>query len=201
MPARSGPPPGVTPTPKQVVFLFMAAAVTAVVSFLFGVLVGRGATAERPAGAGSDAPAGRDGPALVAGGAPEALPDGLEGDGLSYYERLESDTAVEEALGPPAARAAEERRDPAGAPAAPEGGTREGFTVQVATLRDREVAQRIANRLVARGFPAFVADPAGDAPVPLYRVRVGRYADHGIAERMRRRLETEEQFQPWITRR
>ena len=34
----------------------------------------------------------------------------------------------------------------------------------------------------------------------MYRVRVGRYAEHRVAERMKRRLETEEHFQPWITR-
>lgn len=75
-----------------------------------------------------------------------------------------------------------------------------GYTVQVAALRVDEAAQQIADRLVEKGFPAYVLLPAEDAPVAVYRVRVGRYIDRSDAERMFERLVREEQFKPWITR-
>ena len=187
-----------TPTPKQVVFLFMAGTVTAVVAFLFGVVVGRAVPAAAPVDGGARSPAHDDRPALVGEETLDESAGALDGDGLSYYYRLEGDAAVEESLREP--------RLPAADPAPPRrtlratDGAEDGFTVQVGALADRALAQRIADRLVARGFPAFVADPAQDAPAAMYRVRVGRYAEHRVAERMKRRLETEEHFRPWITR-
>ncbi len=76
---------------------------------------------------------------------------------------------------------------------------RSGFTVQVAALGERDAAQEMADGLSAKGFPAFVVDPAPDAPVALFRVLVGRYPDRRDAERMLHRLEREERFSPWIT--
>ena len=188
-----------TPTPKQIVFLFMAGTVTAVVSFLFGVLVGRGAPASPAVDGGPSGP-GHDGrPALAGEETFEESAGVVGGDGLSYYYRLEGEAAVEESLREPVAPAAEPARTPHRS-AGSTGGAEDGFTVQVGALRDRDTAQRIAERLVARGFPAFVADPAHDAAVAMYRVRVGRYTEHRVAQRMKRRLETEERFQPWITR-
>jgi hypothetical protein len=193
----AGQPPGVTP--KQVVFLFMAGTVTAVVAFLFGVLVGRGAPVTGPADAGSEGPARDDRPALAGGGALEESAGGFDGEGLSYYYRLAGEAAAEESLrvpGLPEAEAPGPLRRSTGSTDS----TEDGLTVQIAALPDRDLAQQIADRLVDKGFPAFVADPANDAPVAMYRVRVGSYTDHGVAERMKRRLETEEHFQPWITR-
>ena len=74
-----------------------------------------------------------------------------------------------------------------------------GFTIQVIALRERAAAERVAEGLMAKGYPAFVADPIDDAPVTVFRVRVGRYADRTEAERIRQRLEREEQLNPWIT--
>ena len=74
------------------------------------------------------------------------------------------------------------------------------YTVQVAALRAADAAEEFAGRLLAKGYPAYVVEPALDGPVSMYRVRVGRYADHDEAERVRRRLEQEEQLTPWITR-
>ena len=76
----------------------------------------------------------------------------------------------------------------------------EPYTVQVAALRAAGAAEAFAGRLIAKGFPAYVVAPAAEGPVAMYRVRVGRYADQGEAERMRRRLQQEEQLTPWITR-
>ena len=187
-----------TPTPKQIVFLFMAGAVTAVVAFLFGVVVGRGAPVDRPVDAGGQIPADADRPTLVGEEMREESADALDGDGLSYYYRLEGESGAEESLHDPAASGGEPPAPPR--PAVRAAGTRDGFTVQVGALRDRAMAQHIADRLVARGFPAFVDEPERDDSVAMYRVRVGRYAEHRVAERMRRRLETEEHFRPWITR-
>ena len=50
------------------------------------------------------------------------------------------------------------------------------------------------------GFPAYVVGPRLDAPVAVYRVRVGSYQDRQEAEQIRLRLKLEEQFNPWITR-
>ena len=188
-----------TPTPKQIVFLFMAGAVTAVVAFLFGVVVGRGAPVDRPVDADAQVPVEGD---WLGHGGEELLEESagaIGADGLSYYLRLEGESAAEESLRAPAAPGAEPpapQSRPSGRPAP----TQNGFTVQVGALRDRAMAQQIADRLVARGFPAFVDEPERDASVAMYRVRVGRYAEHRVAERMRRRLETEEHFRPWITR-
>ena len=74
------------------------------------------------------------------------------------------------------------------------------FTVQVAALRAPEAAEAFADRLIAKGFPAYVVEPSPEGPVAMYRVRVGRYADHDEAERVRQRLQQEEQLTPWITR-
>ena len=97
-------------------------------------------------------------------------------------------------VGPDEAARADAAAPAASIPAA------QGYTVQVAALRRSEPAQQIADGLLARGFPAYVQDPAPDAPVAVYRVRVGRYPDRGEAERVRQRLEQEEQFKPWVTR-
>ena len=192
-------PSGSTPTPKQVVFLFMAGTVTAVVAFLFGVVVGRGVPVERPVDAGAQVPAEVDWPTRFGEETLEESAGAVDGDGLSYYLRLEGESAAEESLRAPAAPRAEPSA-PAPRPAGRTAPTQAGFTVQVGALRDRAMAQQIADRLVARGFPAFVDEPERDASVAMYRVRVGRYAEHRVAERMRRRLETEEHFRPWITR-
>ena len=67
-------------------------------------------------------------------------------------------------------------------------------------LRERPAAQVVADDLSAKGFPAFVVDPVRDAPVEMFRIRVGPFADLADAERAQLRLETEEHFAPWITR-
>ena len=74
------------------------------------------------------------------------------------------------------------------------------YTVQVTALQAAEAAEQVVGRLIAKGFPAYLHPPAPDAAVAMYRVRVGRYADRSRAEQVRRRLEQEEHFKPWITR-
>ena len=117
-----------TPTPKQIVFLFMAGTVTAVVAFLFGVVVGRGAPVSGPADAGGQVPADADWPTLVGEETLEESAGAIDGEGLSYYFRLEGETAAEESLRAPARPEAE----PSAPPPRSAGRTRrqqDGFTV------------------------------------------------------------------------
>ena len=73
------------------------------------------------------------------------------------------------------------------------------FVVQVTALRGGDEAHDVAAGLVERGYPAFVVDPAPGAPVAVYRVRVGPPTRTvAKAETVRYRLETEEQFKPWL---
>jgi cell division protein FtsN len=75
-----------------------------------------------------------------------------------------------------------------------------GFAVQVAAYADRRDADALARQLVAKGYPAFVMDPAKGGPKALYRVRVGKYKMLKDAQTVSTRLETAEQFKPWIAR-
>ena len=70
--------------------------------------------------------------------------------------------------------------------------------MQVQALKDHGAAVALAQRLVGKGYPAFVLSPAAGAP-SIYRVQVGRYNDRREAEQVARRLEKEEQFKPWIS--
>ncbi len=191
---------------KQLVFLFMATTVVSVVIFLCGVLVGRGVRADQAPlsaliGDGADtlgdvSPTSPD-VGSVPGDAGAPVDDAAS---LTYFRRLESDAPVAEELSvadaaPPAI--------PEPLPVAEaqlEASASEGFTVQVAAVRGRADAQTIRDQLAGKGYPAYVLDPAPDAPAAVYRVRVGRYQERTEAEDVRRRLETEEQFKPWITR-
>ncbi len=82
---------------------------------------------------------------------------------------------------------------PAAKPAA--GGA---ITIQVAALKERGEADRIAKRLQAKGFDAYVADPAPGTA--MFRVRVGHFNDRSEAEKVKARLAKEEKFRPWVTR-
>jgi cell division protein FtsN len=75
-----------------------------------------------------------------------------------------------------------------------------GFAVQVAISKDRREADTLAKELIAKGYPAFVMDPAKGAPAGIYRVRVGKYKNRKDAEEIAARLKTVEQFAPWIAR-
>jgi cell division septation protein DedD len=72
--------------------------------------------------------------------------------------------------------------------------------VQVASLRDRSEADAIVKRLAGKGYPAFVLEPPAGGAAPIFRVRIGGYPTRAEAQEVGRRLEKEEQFQPWITR-
>ena len=76
----------------------------------------------------------------------------------------------------------------------------QNFSVQVGALRSEQPAREIAKQLRAKNYPAIVVLPDSDAPIPWFRVQVGPYPDRTEADRVKQRLETEEQFAAFVTR-
>ena len=203
---------------KQLVFLFILTTTVIVVVFLCGVKVGRGARAAQGEEPEVATVANTTPQANPASGPPAAEPPApaAETPGeLSYHERLQKAGTPPETLKPqeetktqaeppprptppaPAPRAAEPPVASAGAPAAARPGA---WAVQVIATLDRDVASSILNRLVTKGYPAFLVNPAAGATPAYYKVHVGRYNDRNEAEQVSRRITKEEQFKSWITR-
>jgi len=210
---------------KQLVFLFIFTASVLVATFLMGVKVGRGvpldrgieggdafASATPPEAATPSQPAAAGGPPAAEPPAPAPEPD----DELSYAKRLQGDQAAAPAEKlksaspappvpapkpvepPPATVAAPGTTSrPAPPPAAADTGRPGAFIVQLTALKIRSEAVTIVRGLVAKGYPAFVQDPAPGSP-PLYRVQVGGFPDRDAASQAARRLEKEEQFKPYV---
>lgn len=209
---------------KQLVFLFMIAAVVLVATFLCGVQVGRGVKSDRSLDAAStDAvstaappptastlsqPAASSGPPAAEPPAPAQEPD----DELSYAKRLQGDNAPAEKLKSqpsPASQATADKSSntraaaPATAPAPKQNaepassGKPGAWVVQLVALKDRNEAASVAKRLTSKGYPAFVLDPAAGAPV-IYRVQVGGYADRDHADQAARRIAKEENMQGYV---
>lgn len=211
---------------KQLVFLFMATTIVAVVIFLCGVQVGRGVRIDRATdpsdtfGATTPPPAAAPAAsaATVAPPPPADAPAPPQEEDLTYGKQLQSDSAAQEKLKPRAdassapaktpeperpAPIAKEKPAPAVAAKAPgtsgSGAPRSGvWVVQVQALKGQAAANAVAQRLSGKGYPAFVLSPASGAP-SIYRVQVGRFNDRREAEQIARRLEKEEQFKPWIS--
>lgn len=195
--------------PKQVIFLFVAAAIVGVVIFLCGVLVGRGVpiadvltgwsqlSAFTVADEVTDEP-----PAVISTPRREPSASALADANLTYYRRLAGAPVDDRVAAPRAPAAASERQrpPPASAQPAPAPPRPGGYAVQVSALRERGPAEQLAAHLAARGYPAFVSDPPTGASVGLYLVRVGAYGSWAEAEQVREQLERKEGFTPWITR-
>jgi cell division septation protein DedD len=205
---------------KQLVFLFMAATVVAVVIFLCGVMVGRGVQSPRLLAAAAT-PADLVDPTSAS---PVTAPTATDAplttqETLTYSEHLESATppvesltsrvdsppaVVEPVVEPPVERprqpATETPRmstpqpQPTAAEFAEPPGR--GLVVQVAAVAKRAEAETIARRLSAKGYPVFITSNGAN----MFRVRIGKYPNAREAEAVGARLEKEEQFRPWITR-
>jgi cell division septation protein DedD len=205
---------------KQLVFLFMAGTVVAVVIFLCGVMVGRGVgtpglgAPEFAAAAVADPTEVQEGDPLapaVEDSAPSPTPEEL-----TYTHRLQSASpppdTLREPVSPPAeplaaappppppppppARVEAAAPRPAPAPAVRRQGA-EGFDIQVMSVTKRAEAETAARRLVSKGYPSFVAPTTSG-----FRVRVGPYGDRQEADGVARRLEREEKFnKPWVVAR
>jgi cell division septation protein DedD len=206
---------------KQLVFLFMATTIVAVVIFLCGVMVGRGVrngpatvAIEPASGAPPPAeavePAGAPGPATAnAPAAPPATPPAPPAEDSSYYSQLggekppagapkQTPTPVVEQ--PAAVDTAKQKTAAPPAVSAPAATTSSEppLVVQVAAMLEKNQAEAIVKRLVAKGYPAYLVEPP--ATGGMFRVRVGKFNERREAEAVMRRLEKEEQFKPWITR-
>ena len=206
---------------KQIVFWFMAFVVIGVVVFLLGVQVGRGVLVQRgtPEATAAAASTETEPPpppsATQSSGAPVTT-----GEKLTYAERLATSeptpeqlkavpTPRPEAPEPPAAADVAPKRAPSKpeaqkppATAVSAAGTEpagEGYSIQVAALRDRAEADTIVKRLVSKGYPAYVAAPVKEK-VPNFRVRIGKYKDRHEADTVAAKLQKEEQFKPWVVR-
>ena len=202
---------------KQLIFLFMSAAVVLVVAFLCGVLVGRGVHVPGDGQpqetvtmlpAADPPPEEASGPATKVSPPPAALtPPQPVDDDLTYQARLEGRAPAGESVPKassqqPAAKpaAAKAIAAPPGAEAAAKAGDAVGgHLVQVTALGERSKAEAVAKRLSAKGYKASVVAP-GPRGGRMYRVVVGRFKSLQEAEAAKRRLEKEEQFKPWITR-
>jgi cell division septation protein DedD len=141
-------------------------------------------------------------------------------DDLSYFTRLEKPDAVRDELKPAPRPPAAGTQQTAGAaepppiavpppakpsasteppkpPSAKPAGGKPGFAVQLAALNTRGEAEAMVKRLSAKGYEAYVQDPAGGAP-SIFRVRVGNYPTRGEAEIVAAKIEKEGQFKPWV---
>ena len=203
---------------KQLVFLFMIAAVVLVATFLCGVQVGRGVRTDRsldattaeatvtpppPTASTPSQPAASSGPPAAEPPAP------AQEDELSYAKRLQGDNAPAEKLKPqetkPAQTTAPKAAAPAPAPPAPakqnaapvSTGQPGAWVVQLVALKDRSEAAGVAKRLSSKGYPAFVLDPAAGAPA-IYRVQVGGYADRDRADQAARQIAKQENMQGYV---
>lgn len=212
---------------KQLVFLFMATTVVSIVIFLCGVLVGRGVHQARGSvteTADLDAPTAAIDDVPVAPTSSEPTPVG----GTTYAEGLQRPDGAPAAVAPGAASglttgeptpappaetpvppptpaptpAAVKPAPPTAVPAAlpaPAPAEDGGFTVQVTALKNKPEADAIAQRLQGRGYKAYVVAPAAGGQV-IYKVRVGMNMQRQEADKVMRRLQSEEKFKPWITR-
>ena len=194
-------------TPKQVVFLFVAAAVMGVVIFLCGVLVGRGVPlAQVLNGETANVVAlhTNEPPAVISTPRSEPATSALADANLTYYTRLDGATASEsDRFGSvPAVSDATVLPADGPEPTLPiiTPARDSGYTLQVSALRVRSAAELLAARLAEKGYAAFVASPFDGAPITTFSVRVGPYGSRLEAERALERLEREDAFNPWFTR-
>jgi len=212
-------------TNKQLVFYFMAGAAGLILSFLAGVMVGRGVDAAASAD-GQTRPIAEE---RIVSEEPVATPAPPE---YSYPQRLESErpeaalerprptvtaratpvaTPTPAPPRPTATPAPTPRPTPRSTPAAaavPAASqalpnplpsvTAPGHAVQVGAFKDKASADSVTDSLKKKGIPAYVNAPA-DPSEGLFTVRVGPYRDRADAEVVVERLRGEK-FKPYIVR-
>ena len=212
---------------KQLVFLFMAVTVVLVVTFLTGVLVGRGVRAERSDVAVSDIAEAPETPVRLPSAATEpppvdprtaAAPSPVEEevpvDARKQPEPEEPTPAIDRSrsrtpdaaakAGAAAAAGANASKPPtstaaaAAVPATTAPAARSGYAVQVAAVNVRGEADTIVKRLTGKGYAAYVEVPKGS--VSTFRVRVGTFRTRREAQVVADKLKKEEKFKPWVTR-
>jgi cell division septation protein DedD len=195
-------------TNKQLVFYFMAGATGLILSFLAGVMVGRGVD---------------QGAAEVQAARPlqderivteETLRPAPSPQELTYAQRLESERTEERlerakpspaaASGPtpavsprsarsPAARAAAASTTAPPAAPAPRPAAGGAFSLQVGAFKDRATAESMVVRLKGKGFAAYLVTPQAG----LFNVRVGSFATRAEADTAQEQLRAQK-FDPFV---
>ncbi len=194
---------------KQIVFLFMATTVVVVSIFLCGVMVGRGVRAEQLDDPDTVATAGQAAPetqpiAEAPVPAPPTPDEPVGYDARLLAQKPPSDPPLKSEPDPQPAP----QNPPPPPPAAeaepetsvPTSGRPGQWVLQVTAVQNRASATQIVKRLLDKGHPAFLQNPAPGAPV-IYRVRLGGFRDRRDAESLAQRLQKEEQLTPVVTRR
>lgn len=205
----------------------MAVTVVLVVTFLTGVLVGRGVRAERSAQADAEiitespaappraaAPTPVEDPTKAAPPAEASEEPATEGTFVGSARNPEpkpvevkpapapAPVAAPPAkeIAPPAPKAA-----PAPAPSAPapavaasNAPVRNGYAVQVAAVKERGEADPIVKRLSGKGYDVYVEAPKGSQK--MFRVRIGSFKTRREAQVLANKLQKEEKLKPWVTR-
>jgi len=211
-------------TNKQLVFYFMAGATGLILSFLAGVMVGRGVDAQ-----GGEVQAARPGieERTIVEETPKPASPATNPADLSYAQRLEADKADETIEKPkavasatpapavvatptpkavavatpkptPEARATPAPPRPAVASTAGPSAAAGTFAIQVGAFKDKGSADSVVSRLKGKGFQAFVVPAEGDDG--LFLVRVGTYTARADAERTEAKLRDQEKFKPYIVK-
>jgi cell division septation protein DedD len=199
------------------VFLFMAATVVLVFTFLCGVQIGRNVGGDRGVVADSSDVTGVGRPrrrrpptpteAARRAGPPAAEPPApAQDDELSYAKRLQQaePAATESCPRRCSSRSSPRKRRPPRrrhrrkphrrpTPAA----VRAAWIVQLSANKDRGVAANTARDLVTKGYPAFVLDPS-PAHRPSTACRSAGIPDRDKADQAARRLEKDEHFKPYV---
>ena len=212
-------------TNKQLVFYFMASAAGLILSFLAGVMVGRGVDTAANAHANDRTEPVAEG--RIVSEQPAVAPTPSE---YSYPQRLEAERPVAAlerprpgavASSPPPAP--KPTATPKPTPAAPKAtprptakpptpkptpirarpslpkalpSTSSGHAVQVGAFKDRATADSVMGGLKTKGFPAYVNVPAPQSG-GLFTVRVGPYRDRGDADVVAARLRVDK-FKPYV---
>jgi len=195
---------------KQLIALFMAAAVVLIVTFLSGVLVGRGVRSQQepPASVESVQPAGgavdptatapKPAPAFEKP-TPSATPPPQPEEDPALYARGQASPAPATA----AAGAADPKATtPPAAVATPGGGEPPGtgFYLKVVAYRTKAQADKVASSLSGKGYGAWVVPVTTSKGTALYSVRVGKFPTRKEAEAAKLRLEQEEHHKPSLAR-
>jgi cell division septation protein DedD len=94
----------------------------------------------------------------------------------------------------PASKAAAAPAPPTSSQAAPKG----GFLIQVLATKDRAAAAALHDRLASRGYPVSIAEGSAAGGEGMRKVRVGPFSSRAEAERVAKKLESQERVRTWI---
>jgi len=189
-------------TARQALALFLGLLFALGISYFLGLMTGLTGSEPRETGA---APS--QTPGIVAGGpppVPAAAVVGGAGDDLVFPLPVTAAPDADAAAQPTAPATIQVFQDGEGAApaaarehAAPPASASGGFRVQVLSVSSRKEADSEAARLSRRGYPALV-EPGTGPRGPVYRVRVGPFAQREEALRTAERLSREEKRETWI---